>query len=129
MSNVRLTYTEDKFDDCITITDNTDKLKNGFGSDIILYPAEDGWCRMISDEEHEQNIISLLNNLKGYSSDDMLKEYYLFELAYARGEIPEKKYQNTRKRAFGKGGLIWFVVETAYIDIMNSVICLMRLQY
>lgn len=61
---------------------------------------------MISDEEHEQNIISLLNNLKGYSSDDMLKEYYLFELAYARGEISEKKYQNTRKRAFGKGGLI-----------------------
>ena len=61
---------------------------------------------MISDEEHEQNIISLLNNLKGYSSDDILKEYYLLELAYARGEIPEKKYQNTRKRAFGKGGLI-----------------------
>lgn len=53
---------------------------------------------MISDEEHEQNIISLLNNLKGYSSDDMLKEYYLLELNYARGELSEKQYQNKRKK-------------------------------
>lgn len=61
---------------------------------------------MISDEEHEQNIISLLNNLKGYSSDDMLKEYYSLELAYARGELSEKQYWNKRKKMFGKGGLI-----------------------
>lgn len=61
---------------------------------------------MISDKEHEQNLLSLLNNLKGYSYDDFLKEYYLFELAYARGEISEKQYQNNRKRVFGKGGLI-----------------------
>ena len=61
---------------------------------------------VLSDNEHEQNLISLLNNLKGYRSDDVLKEHYLFELAYARGEISEKEYKNIIEKLFGKGGLI-----------------------
>ena len=41
MTNVRFETTEDTMNDCLTITDNTDKLKNGFDSEFVLYPLED----------------------------------------------------------------------------------------
>ena len=41
MTNVRFETTDDTMNDCLTITDNTDKLKNGFDSEFVLYPLED----------------------------------------------------------------------------------------
>ena len=60
---------------------------------------------MISNEEHKENLQGLLNNLKGYNTDDFLKAHYLFELSYLNGEISKKKYDSVRRRLFGKGGL------------------------
>ena len=41
MSSVRFDTVEDTENDCLTLTDNEDKLKTGFDSEIILYPLED----------------------------------------------------------------------------------------
>lgn len=39
--NVRFEVSEDLENDCLTLTDNEDKLKTAFDSEIILYPLED----------------------------------------------------------------------------------------
>ena len=41
MTNPRFETKDDTMNDCLTIIDNTDKLKNGFDSEIVLYPLED----------------------------------------------------------------------------------------
>ena len=41
MTNIRFETTEDTMNDCLTITDNTDKLKNGFDSELVIAPLED----------------------------------------------------------------------------------------
>ena len=38
---IRFDTTEDTENDCLTITDNQDQLRNGFDSEIILAPLED----------------------------------------------------------------------------------------
>ena len=41
MTDVRFETKEDTMNDCLSITDSTDQLKNGFDSEIVLYPLED----------------------------------------------------------------------------------------
>ena len=41
MVDVRFDTSEDTMNDCLTVIDNKDQLRNGFGSEIILAPLED----------------------------------------------------------------------------------------
>ena len=41
MTNVRFETSEDTMNDCLTVTDNQEQLRNGFDSEIILAPLED----------------------------------------------------------------------------------------
>ena len=41
MIDVRFETSPDTMNDCLTITDNTDKLKNGFDSELVIAPLED----------------------------------------------------------------------------------------
>ena len=41
MADVRFDTSEDTMNDCLTVIDNKDQLRNGFGSEIILAPLED----------------------------------------------------------------------------------------
>ncbi len=41
MTDVRFETVEDVENDCLTLTDNEDGLKNGFDSEIVLAPLED----------------------------------------------------------------------------------------
>ena len=41
MTDVRFDTVEDVENDCLTLTDNEDQLRNGFDSEIVLAPLED----------------------------------------------------------------------------------------
>ena len=41
MTNVRFETSEDTMNDCLTVTDNQEQLRNGFDSEIVLAPLED----------------------------------------------------------------------------------------
>lgn len=54
----RCEISRDYSNDCITITDNEDKLKTSFGSEIILAPLEDAETII-----HELNIQCAINKM------------------------------------------------------------------
>ena len=41
MVDVRFETSPDTMNDCLTVTDNEDQLRNGFDSEIVLAPLED----------------------------------------------------------------------------------------
>ena len=51
MADVRFETSPDMMNDCLTVTDNEDKVKTGFDSEIILSPCEDAEAVI-----HELNI-------------------------------------------------------------------------
>lgn len=79
MINVRFETTEDTMNDCLTITDNTDKLKNGFDSEIVLYPLED--ASIVINELNVQCAINkmLREQLESYE-DPMDIDYWIREV-------------------------------------------------
>ena len=63
---MRYEYTEDTSDDCITLRDEKDELKTSFGSEIILFPAEDA-ITVIDKLNYYENFLNLLiKEVKGH---------------------------------------------------------------
>ena len=79
MTDIRFETTEDTMNDCLTITDNTDKLKNGFDSEIVLYPLED--ASILVNELNVQCAINkmLREQLESYE-DPMDIDYWIQEV-------------------------------------------------
>lgn len=77
--DVRFETSPDMMNDCLTLTDNEDKLKTGFDSEIILYPLEDA-CAVI-DELNVQCAINkmLQEQLENYE-DPMDIDYWIKEV-------------------------------------------------
>ena len=55
---VRFDTVDDVENDCLTLTDNEDKLKSGFDSEIILYPLEDAAAVI-----HELNVQCAISSM------------------------------------------------------------------
>ena len=70
MTDKRFEVKVDAFNECITVTDTHDKLRNGFDSDFMLAPAEDG--RVIVDELNVQcSIVDMLvEQLMSYEDEE-----------------------------------------------------------
>ena len=66
MVDVRFDTVDDVENDCLTLTDNEDKLKTGFDSEIILYPLED--ASAVIDELNVQcaTVKMLVDMLESY---------------------------------------------------------------
>ena len=68
-----------EFEDTITVTDNKEELKNGFDSEIVLAPAEDG--QAIIDELNIQClIVDMLKEHLGYYEESEDIEYWIKEV-------------------------------------------------
>lgn len=79
MTNPRFETEEDTINDCLTITDSRDQLTTSFGSDIVLYPAED--ASAIVDELNIQCAVNemLIEHLECYE-DPMDIDYWIQEV-------------------------------------------------
>ena len=79
MSDVRFETSPDTMNDCLTLTDNEDKLKTGFDSEIILYPLED--ASAVIQELNVQCAINkmLREQLESYE-DPMDIDYWIKEV-------------------------------------------------
>lgn len=80
MVDIRFETTEDTMNDCLTITDNTDKLKNGFDSEFVLYPLED--ASIVINELNVQcaTVQMLRRMLKSYDVDLEDIDYWIQEV-------------------------------------------------
>ena len=58
MSDVRFETMEDTMNDCLTVIDNKDQLRNGFDSEIVIAPLEDASILV-----HELNIQCAVNKM------------------------------------------------------------------
>ena len=79
MINVRFETTEDTMNDCLTITDNTDKLKNGFDSEIVLYPLEDASI-VINELNVQCAIVQMLKEELEMYEDPQDIDYWIKEV-------------------------------------------------
>ena len=79
MADIRFETTEDTMNDCITIIDNEEQLKTSFGSDIVLYPAED--ASAVVDELNVQCAVNemLIEHLERYEDPDDIM-YWINEI-------------------------------------------------
>jgi len=79
MTSVRFETEEDTINDCLTITDSRDQLKTSFGSDIVLYPAED--ASAVVDELNVQCAVNemLIEHLERYEDPDDIM-YWINEI-------------------------------------------------
>ena len=79
MSDVRFETSEDLENDCLTLTDNEDKLKTGFDSEIILYPLED--ASAVIDELNVQcaTVKMLVDMLESYEDPQDIN-YWIKEI-------------------------------------------------
>lgn len=75
----RCEISRDYSNDCITITDNEDKLKTSFGSEIILSPLED--AEAVINELNIQTAINkmLIEHLQMYEDIEDIK-YWIEEI-------------------------------------------------
>lgn len=79
MNDVRFETVPDMMNDCLTITDNEDRLKTSFDSEIILYPCED--AEAVIDELNVQcAIVSMLKEQLEYHEDIQDIEYWIQEV-------------------------------------------------
>ena len=68
-----------EFEDTLTITDNEEKLENGFDSEIVLAPADD--AQLIIDELNIQcaTVQMLKEQLKSFEDEQDI-EYWIKEI-------------------------------------------------
>lgn len=79
MSDVRFETSEDTMNDCLTITDNQDKLKTSFDSEIILYPLDDA-SAVISELNVQCAINKMLREQLEYHEDPQDIDYWIREV-------------------------------------------------
>ena len=79
MNDVRFEVSEDTMNDCLTLTDNEDKLKTSFDSEIILYPLDDAGA--VIDELNVQCAINkMLREQLEYHEDPQDIDYWIKEV-------------------------------------------------
>ena len=79
MVDVRFETVEDTENDCLTIQDNEDKVKNGFDSEIVLAPLED--AELIVQELNVQcAIVAMLREQLENYEDPMDIDYWIREV-------------------------------------------------
>ena len=80
MIDVRFETSPDTMNDCLSITDSTDQLKNGFDSEIVLYPLED--ASIVINELNVQcaTVQMLRRMLKSYDVDLEDIDYWIQEV-------------------------------------------------
>lgn len=68
-----------EFEDTLTVTDNEEKLRNGFDSEIVIAPAED--AQAIIDELNIQClIVDMLKEQLEHYEDPQDVEYWIKEV-------------------------------------------------
>lgn len=79
MTECRFEVKEDTMEDCISVTDNQDNLKNGFDSEFILFPLED--ASAIVNELNIQcaTVEMLKEQLESYEDPEDV-EYWIKEI-------------------------------------------------
>ena len=79
MTNVRFSTSEDTMNDCLTVTDNQEQLRNGFDSEIILAPLED--ASLIVRELNIQCAVNtmLIEQLESYEDPQDI-DYWIKEV-------------------------------------------------
>ena len=79
MTDVRFETSEDVMNDCLTVTDNEDKVKTAFDSEIILYPLED--ARAVVSELNVQcaTVKMLREQLESYEDPQDI-DYWIKEV-------------------------------------------------
>ena len=79
VENARFETSPDTMNDCLTLTDNEDKLKTGFDSEIILYPLED--ASAVIDELNVQcATVKMLREQLEYHEDPQDIDYWIKEI-------------------------------------------------
>ena len=79
MSDVRFETSPDTMNDCLTLTDNEDKLKTGFDSEIILYPLEDA-SAVISELNVQCATVKMLREQLESYEDPQDIDYWIREV-------------------------------------------------
>ena len=79
MVNVRFETVEDVENDCLTLTDNEDKLKTSFDSEIILYPLDDASAVIQELNVQCATVKMLREQLESYE-DPMDIDYWIKEV-------------------------------------------------
>ena len=79
MVDVRFDTVEDVMNDCLTVTDNEEQLRNGFDSELVIAPLED--AELIVQELNVQCAINkmLREQLEDYE-DPMDIDYWIKEV-------------------------------------------------
>ena len=79
MSDVRFETSEDTMNDCLTVTDNEEQLRNGFDSELVIAPLED--ASILVNELNVQCAINkmLREQLESYE-DPMDIDYWIKEV-------------------------------------------------
>ena len=75
----RFNVSEDVENDCLTVTDNEDKLKTGFDSEIILYPLEDA-SAVINELNVQCATVKMLREQLEYHEDPQDIDYWIKEV-------------------------------------------------
>lgn len=79
MVDVRFETSPDTMNDCLTVTDNEDKLKTSFDSEIILYPLEDASAVIQELNVQCATVKMLREQLESYE-DPMDIDYWIKEV-------------------------------------------------
>ena len=79
MTDVRFETMEDVENDCLTVTDNEDKVKTGFDSEIILYPLDDS-IRVINELNIQCAINKMLREQLEQYDDPQDIDYWIREI-------------------------------------------------
>ena len=79
VDTVRFEISEDVENDCLTVTDNEDKVKTGFDSEIILYPLDDA-VRVINELNIQCAINKMLREQLEHYEDPQDIDYWIKEV-------------------------------------------------
>ena len=79
MVDVRFETSPDTMNDCLTIEDNEDNLKNGFDSEIVLAPLEDA-IAIISELNVQCAIVAMLKEQLESYEDPQDIDYWIKEV-------------------------------------------------
>ena len=79
MTDVRFETSEDFENDCLTVTDNEDKVKTAFDSEIVLYPLEDA-SAVISELNVQCATVKMLREQLESYEDPQDIDYWIKEV-------------------------------------------------